>query len=151
MKDLNSYLFKSNFEKVAKLIQEGVDVNGKYGIGIRPIIAAINSDNPKMLSYIIAKGADVNIDNGLPLYETIDICIDGMIQDNRSEPHQVHLEMIKILLMNGAKLELKNERAERAIDLIVQYAYSEKSFDRLKSYFRPLIPEIDALIKRKSN
>ncbi len=151
MKDLNSYLFKSNFEKVAKLIQEGVDVNGKYGIGIRPIIAAINSDNPKMLSYIIAKGADVNIDNGLPLYETIDICIDGMIQDNRSEPHQVYLEMIKILLMNGAKLELKNERAERAIDLIVQYAYSEKSFDRLKSYFRPLIPEIDALIKRKSN
>lgn len=151
MKDLNSYLFKSNFEKVAKLIQEGVDVNGKYGIGIRPIIAAINSDNPKMLSYIIAKGADVNIDNGLPLYETIDTCIDGMIQDNRSEPHQVYLEMIKILLMNGAKLELKNERAERAIDLIVQYAYSEKSFDRLKSYFRPLIPEIDALIKRKSN
>lgn len=151
MKDLNAYIFESNFEKVAELIKEGVDVNGKYGIGVRPIISAINSDNPKMLSYIIAQGADVNIDNGLPLYETIDICIDGMIQDNRREPHQGYLEMIKILLRNGAKLELKNERAERGIDLIVQYAYSEKSFDRLKSYFRPLIPEIDALIKRKAN
>ena len=151
MKDLNAYIFESNFEKVAKLIQEGADVNGKDRIGVRPIISAVNSGNSKMLRYIIAHEADVNIDNGLPLYETIDICIDGMIQDNRSEPHQVYLEMIKILLMNGAKLELKNERGERGIDLIVQYAYSEKSFDRLKSFFRPLIPEIDVLIKRNSN
>jgi len=148
MKDLNSYILKSNFEKVYELIQEGVDINGKYGVGVRPIIAAINSDNPEMLSYIIAKGADVNIDNGLPLYETIDYCIDGMIQDKRSEPYPEHLEMIKILLATGAELDLKNERNERAIDLLVQYAYSEKSFNRLKTYFRPYIPEIDALIKR---
>ncbi len=148
MKDLNSYILKSNFEKVYELIQEeGVDINEKNGADVKPIIAAINSDNPEMLSYIIAKGAEVNIDNGLPLYETIDYCIDAMIQDKRNEPYPEHLEMIKILLATGAQLDLKNERKERAIDLIVQYAYSEKSFNRLKSFFRPLIPEIDALVE----
>ena len=125
-----------------------VDINKKCPNGNRPIIVAINCDNPKLLSYLISKGADVNIDKGLPLYETIDFCIDGMIQDNRNEPYPEHLEMLKILLENGVNLELKNKKGERAIDIIPQYAHSEESFHRLKLYFRLFIPEIDNLIKK---
>lgn len=148
MKDLSYYIFKSDIAKAFELIQSGADVNGKYGIGIRPIISAINSDNPEMLRFLISEGADINIDNGLPLHETIDFCIDGMIQDNRRKPYPEHLEMLRILLENGADLELKNKKNERPIDIIAQYAHSEKNFNRLKSYFRDLIPKIDELIKK---
>ena len=133
------------------MIQNGKNINRKYGVGIRPISSAINSDDPKTLKFVIKHGADVNIDFGAPLHETIDYCIDGMIQNNRKEPYPESIEMLKILLNNGADIELKNEIGERPIDVITAYAHNAESLDRLKSFFRHLIPNIDELIKTNHN
>ena len=89
----------------------------------------------------------MNVDHGSPLFEIIDYCIDGMIQNNRAEPYRESLQMLDLLLQNGADVELKNERGERPIDRITRYASDEKSFELLKSFFRPYIPEIDTLLK----
>ena len=145
-KNLNSFIFDSDLKNALKLIQDGMDINTKYGVGIRPIISAINSDEPKTLEFVIEHGANVNIDSGEPLKEAIDICIQGMIQDNRNEPYPESLEILKILLNNGADLELENEKGERPIDIILAYAQNGRYLERLKSFFRPLIPNIDAII-----
>ncbi len=147
MKELNSYIFESNFNEALKLIKAGNGINEKYGIGIRPIIAAINSDIPECLRFVIQNGADVNIDSGQPLHEVIDYCIDGMIQNNRSEPYPEALQMLQILLDNGADLQIENKNRKRPIDLITAYSHNQEIFERLKSIFRPLIPQIDELIK----
>lgn len=149
MKDLNSYIFKSNFKEALKLIKEGHGINERYGVGIRPIISAINSDNPESLKFVIEHGANVNIDNGNPLREAIDYSIDGMIQNNRSKPYPEALQMLEILLNNGADLEIENNEGKNPLDVIVRYSHNEESFERLKSFFRNLIPQIDKMIKRK--
>lgn len=151
MKELNSYIFESDVKGALKLLKNGADINSKYGVGIRPISSAINSDNPSTLQFVIEHGADVNIDNGAALSETIDYCIDGMIQNNLDKPHPEAMEMLKILLENGANLELMDENGERPIDAISAYAKgSYEELERLKSFFRPLIPNIDELLKLKA-
>lgn len=147
MKDLATYIYHSDLENALKLIENGADINEKYGIGIRPIISAINSDQPETLRFVIQHGANVNIDWGEPVREAIDYCIDGMIQNNREKPYPEALEMLKILLENRADLELRNEKGNRPIDVIHAYARNDQSLAKLKSFFRHLIPNIDELIK----
>lgn len=148
MKELNSYIFESDINGALKLLVEGADINTKYGVGITPISSAINSDNPSTLKFVIDQGADVNIDQGAPLSETIDYCIDGMIQNNRDTPYPEALEMLEILLKNGADLELKDDNGERPIDVLTAYAQDDSEWlEQLKSFFRPFIPKIDELIK----
>lgn len=144
MKDLNSYIFESDTDGALKILLKGADINAKYGIGIRPISSAINSDNPLMLKFVIDHGADVNIDHGAPLSETIDLCIDGMIQNNLDAPYTEALKMLKILLENGADLGLKDDNGKRPIDTLTAYAQDDfERLERLKSFLRPLIPNID--------
>jgi len=147
MKELNSYIFESDTQGALKLLDDGADINLKYGTGITPISSAINSDNPSTLEFVIKHGADVNIDNGAAISETIDYCIDGMIQNNLDKSYPEAMEMLKILLENGADIELKNENGERPIDVITAYAQDDLEWlEQLKSFFRPLIPKIDELI-----
>jgi ankyrin repeat protein len=145
MNNLSSYIFESEIKSALKLLNNGTDINAEYGS--RPISAAINSDNPETLKFVIEHGADVNIDNGAPLHELIDYCIDGMIQNNKTKPYPEAMEMLSILLNNGANLELVNENGERPIDVISVYADGDKkTLFRLKSFFKSLIPHIDELI-----
>jgi ankyrin repeat protein len=148
MKGLNDHINEFNLETAYRLIQNGADINEAYGIGIRPIIAAINSGNKRILEFVIGNGADLNIDDGEPLRNAIDITIDGMIQDGLAEPKNENLEIVKILLAGGADLELKNESGKRPVDVITAFSHNQKSFELLKSFFRPLIPNIDELITR---
>jgi len=152
MTELNSCIFESNIAAATLLLENGADINAKYGVGVRPISAAINSDNPSTLQFVIEQGADVNIDNGSPLLETIDYCIDGMIQNNQVKLYPEALKMLEILLENGANLELRDENGERPIDVITRYAEDDTAWlERLKSLFRTVIPQIDELLKTKHN
>ena len=98
MKQLNDHIKETNFDKALELLEIGIDINEKYGIGIRPIIAAINSGNPKIVDFVVNNGADVNIDEGNPLNVAIDIAIDGMIQDEKPCPSKESMEIIRILI-----------------------------------------------------
>ncbi|AXT63048.1 ankyrin repeat domain-containing protein [Aquimarina sp. AD10] len=148
MKELNAHIDESNLEIASRMIMNGADINEEYGIGIRPIIAAINSGNTSILKFVIENGADLNIDNGKPLREAIDIAIDSMIQDGLTKPPKNAMDVVKTLLDSGANFKLKNKESERPIDIISAYAHNNESFEQLKSFFRPLIPQIDELIKR---
>jgi len=146
MEHLSAYIFQSNLEKALELIQNGNDINGLYGYNNRPISSAINSDNPATLKFVIAQGADVNIDAGAPLFETIANCIDGMIQANRDEPFPESMEMISILIKSGANPIIEDSEGRKPIDVLYAYVQTEDHLDTLKSIFRLYIPEVDNLI-----
>jgi len=148
MKGLNEHINESNMNTASKLIQDGADINEEYGIGVRPIFSAINSGNPKILEFVISKGADVNIEDGKPLINAIDIAIDGMIQDDLKEPTFESLKIVELLIQKGADLELNNKNGIRPIDTITAFSHNDTSFELLKSFFRPIIPNVDILIKR---
>lgn len=151
MKGLKGHINRSNMDRALELIQNEADINEKYGVGIRPIISAINSGDKERLEFVIRNGADLDIDDGQPLYQAIDIAIDGMIQDELPKPSDESMKIIQILLDSGADLEIMNEKGKRPIDIIPLYAHNDRTFELLKSFFRPLIPDIDKLIKRNES
>lgn len=112
------------------------------------LIALIN-DDPETLESVIKAGGDVNtaFDEGqTPLHILMDAAIDGMMQDNLVGPDPVTLEMIGILLRNGADLSGRNDAGETPLDLLNIYADSEEGFEHLKDVFRPLIADIDGRV-----
>lgn len=143
MEDLSSYIFQMKLEKAEQLIQNGHDINGVTQS--RPILSAVESDNPEALKFVLANGANPNIDQGLPLLVAIDYALDGMIQNNRTKPYPEPIKMVEILIKNGADPLLKNSKGQRPIDVLVSYASNNESLDRLKSFFRPFLPEVDGI------
>lgn len=152
MENLAYYIFTSDLENAKLILANGADINMKYGDAeIYPICSAINSDNPETLRFIIKNGADVNIKNGLPLHEALDLAIDGMIQNNLTQPYSDSIEMIKILLENEADLEIEDEHNERPIDILHKYSGGqEEELEKLKFLFRPIIPNIDVLLEKRN-
>ncbi len=127
----------------------GLDINARYGVhGVFPIDAAINSDDPNTLAFVIAKGADVDIEYGLPLKTALDYCIDGMIQNNRLEPYPESLEMVRTLLRHGADISIRDLNGKRPIDLLNVYASKPFPLERLKEIFRSVIPDLDEQLVR---
>ncbi len=104
---LCSYLHQSKLEEALHFIQNGVDINERQDFEVLPIIAAINSDDPKTLDFVIKHGANLNIENGHPLTEVIDLIIDSMVQEGRLEPFPETMDMLEILLRNGANPEIQ--------------------------------------------
>ena len=143
MEELIHYLFNSDLENAEKLIKSGIDINTKKSSGIYPIDAAINSDNPKVLEFIIRNGADVNIEYGLPLSIAIDYCMDGMIQNDIEKPYPEAIEMINILIQNGAQIDIKNRNGKTPIDVLKSYASQKDKLEILKNIFRGVIKNID--------
>ena len=147
MEELTNYIFKSDLRNAKSLLNSGADINIQYGSGVYPIDAAINSDNPKTLEFVIDNGADINIDCGLPLSTALDYCMDGMIQDNMPKPYPAALEMVKILLDNGADILIRDLNGNRPIDVLKSYAPKAEKLSELKEFFRPVIKDIDELLK----
>ncbi|SDL25358.1 hypothetical protein SAMN05421823_10523 [Catalinimonas alkaloidigena] len=152
MSKLNTYIFASDLINAQRLLDAGVDINTKSNHNTYPIVAAIESAHPKNLEFVIINGADVNIDGGFPLAVAIDGCIDGMLQNRRSAPYPEALQMVGILLANGADLEIINDQHERPVDVIAAYATGSKHFfESLKTIFRPIIHDIDKLLVFKED
>ena len=143
MEELTDYLFNSDLKNAEKLIKSGIDINTKYNSGIYPIDAAINSDNPKVLEFIIQNGANVNIECGLPLSLAFDYCMDGMIQNDIQKPYPEAMEMVNILIQNGAQIDIKNKNGKTPIDVLKSYASQKDKLEILKNIFREVIKNID--------
>ncbi|UII20919.1 hypothetical protein [Fulvivirga ligni] len=143
---LSGYIHQGNLDEANRLILMGADINVKYDYDTRPIIAAINSDKTEVLQFVIDQGADVNIDMGNPTRLMFDYVIDGMIQSERDQPYPEDIEKLKLLIDNGANINLMDNTGKRPIDIIKIYGTTEESLKKLKSFFRPIIPEIDDYI-----
>jgi ankyrin repeat protein len=131
------------------LTPDDIPINEQNDLGYFPIQRAINYDDPEMLKLVIDGGADVNIDLGdgwTPLHEAFDYAIDGMIQNSRDIPYPENLEMIRILVSNGADLDRKNLKGKTPLDSINTYSATKEGFASLMNIFRPIIPFIDQKI-----
>jgi ankyrin repeat protein len=81
---------------VEKFLQLGIPINGQNGYGDTPLICAIRGNNVENVTFLLQKGADVelhNTNNVRPLYKAAD-----------SE----HAEMVKLLLASNAQPNTRN-------------------------------------------
>jgi ankyrin repeat protein len=154
MNKLNECLFNGAIGTAKQLLENGIDINIRGENGNYPISAALASENPIVLNFAISNGADVNIDLGngwTPLHEAFDSAIDGMIQNNDDKPAMKALEMINLLLINGADIDKRNLSGETPLDSLNTYSDTAERFNFLKSVFREILPSIDNKITFKRN
>jgi Ankyrin repeats (many copies) len=150
MKNLNTCLFQGAIGTARQILESGVDINAKGDKGVYPIIAAINSDYPEVLRFVIAYGANPNItldDGSTPLHEAFDIAIDGMLQDDLEKPNSETVEIIKLLIANGADPNVQNSSGKTPLDSLATYASTIERFNFLKDLFRDILPSIDKDVK----
>ena len=150
MSDLNRSLFNGDTGTAKAFLDEGININEKGENNIYPISAAIASENPVVVAFVIANGADVNINLGneaTPLHEAIDTAFDGMIQRNAEKPSVESLEIVRLLIKNGANVEAINLSGRKPLDSLNRYSATLERFDFLKKVFKELIPSIDDKIK----
>ncbi len=74
-----------------------------------------------------------------------------MVQARREKFFPEILEIIKILVENGADFEKESIRGDKPFDVINAYASNKKVFDMLVDLFRPAIPFIDDLVIYKND
>lgn len=107
-------------EKVKKMIDSGVDVNGIKSNGMTPLILAVEGDQPQILELLLQNGANPNQQTALggetALHIAVDLAFDGMVQNNRKNPYPEPLECIKILLKYGADRKIKNNLGKTPLD-----------------------------------
>jgi ankyrin repeat protein len=114
------------------------------------IDSALHSEDPEMLEQVILAGGDVNADLGdgwTPMHFAMDLAIDGMLQNNRESPYPEAIQMIRILVSNGADLEKRNREGKTPLDSINTYAGTEQGFSSLIAMFRGVIPSLDERIQ----
>ncbi len=57
---INSSAEEGDITSVRNFVNDGIDVNKKDENGVTPLMMAVKSNNPELVSYLIEKGADVN-------------------------------------------------------------------------------------------
>lgn len=147
MNNLLTAIYNGEIENVKRLIEGGAEVDKPGDNENYPIYAAIQSDDPAMLNLIIGLGADTNQDLGkgwTPLHEAFDFAMDGMIQNNKVKPYAEAMEMIRVLLQNGADLQNKDDAGRTPLDVLRAYAVDDKKFDELKNLFASVIHNTDS-------
>lgn len=106
------------------------------------------------MAFVISNGADVNIDIGdgwTLLHEAFDSAIDGMIQANEDRLSRETLEIIDLLIKNGADMGKTNASGKTPLDSLNTYSATIERFNFLKNVFRETVPSIDNKIKFERN
>ena len=135
--------FYGHLDQVKILVKEGVNVNGIGGNSMTPLFAALGGENYDIIQFLVNQGADINQGGWTLLHEAIDLAIDGMIQEETERPDANLLQIIKFLIDKGADLNKRDTKGNSPLDSIKSYAGDSKSFIKLKTFFRPIIPDID--------
>jgi len=149
MNPLTEAIFKGNITTAELFISKGMTVTICDNDDC-PILAALNSENPAMMKFVLNNGANPNqyLGSGWTiLHEAFDLAIDGMIQNRLDKPSDDLIAIIQLLLQSGASLENKSFLGGTPLESLNTYAGSEEVFERLKEYFRPVVPNIDSLIQ----
>lgn len=148
MSPLIEAIYTGDVATAEKLAEQGANI-GLCNSNDCPILAALNSENPAMMIFVLANGGNPNqhLSNGWSiLHEAFDLAIDVMIQNRLDEPPVGVMTIIDLLLKKGASLENKSERGKTPLESLNAYAGSQDSFERLKNFFRPHVPNIDELV-----
>ena len=72
-----------------------------------------------------------------------DYCMDGMIQNDIQKPYPEAMEMVNILIQNGAQIDIKNKNGKTPIDVLKSYVSQKDKLEILKNIFREVIKNID--------
>jgi ankyrin repeat protein len=136
------------YEPAKELIEQGVDINGLCH-NMTPLLAAIYGRDIELIEFLIDCGANINTETDFVLYEAFDCLLINMIEEGLDKPNFEELEIIKLLVDKGAEVDRQNEIGESPLDLINKYVDNIESFERIKSFFRPIIPDIDNKVEFK--
>ena len=144
-----SYCFEGNTDKVLDMLDNNIFIHANVvgSNGSTPLIAAINGESLEVVESLITWVANVNNGNWTPLHEIVDLSIDSMIQNNKSEIPKTLINIMRELIDSGADLNKKNKEGESPLELIKSYSTDETSFNFYKDCFRVVVPDIDDLIK----
>lgn len=151
MENLSHIIWEGKLKRAKELLESGYDINAFYGENkLLPIYSAMNADDPvSALNFVIENGADIDILFGYPLHIAFDSLIDGMLQNDWTEPHPDDIEMIKILYNKGANLTIVDEEGLTPFSIISDYSVNFERFKELKDLFLSIVPEFDEHIKWK--
>jgi serine/threonine protein kinase len=94
----------NNQQFAKKLISKGVDIN-KVSNGITPLIAAITSDQPEMVDFLLTNGADPDV-KGMNGWAALHYAV------SVDKP-----EIVKILMNHGADSGIKEDNGATPLDL----------------------------------
>ena len=148
IKELLEMCYYGHIDQVKELIQGGVKLNSVGENGMTPLFAAVNGENYDIVNYLIDSGADVNFGDWTVLHETFDLIIDGMIQDNLDKPDESIIEILRLLIENGADPTKRSSEGKTPLDLIKTYSANINTYNKLVGIFRPIINNIDNLIEK---
>ena len=135
-------------EPAKRLVEDGVNVNG-YQNNLTPLIASIYGQNIELTEFLIKSGALINQGMHTVMHEAFDCILENMIAENLEKPDIDEFKIIEFLINEGGDVEKRNEVGESPLEAISRYASDNKSFERLKRIFRPIIPDIDKRIQFK--
>lgn len=99
-----------NLEVIKFLVKNGVDINGGNIKG-DPIGTAAEYGNTSTVAYLINNGADIN---AVPEYEDCPKDSSALMK----AAHSGYLDIVKLLVENGADLEYQNETADNVTVII---------------------------------
>lgn len=111
---LYSTLYYKNPDILDFLIKKGADPNHKNILGANALMISLYNDEVKILNKVIELKADVNSQNRGGWSGFMSIAID-------KRP----IEYAKILVENGADINLKNKSGDNALDIAIKFNNTE--------------------------
>lgn len=92
--------------EIEGILHTATDINTRNAEGMTPLMIAAGSDSPNLLMELINRGADINAQS-----------VAGWTALMYAAKSSTNREVLEILLLGGADLELSNENGETAVDI----------------------------------
>ena len=124
---------KENFEiqldLIKILLKKGANINEKDKNGVSPLHRAVRYRNPKVLEFLIKIGANVNYADKRNASTALHKVVFNSGAPSIKGKSDEAIEIIKILLDNGANPNLKNNKGKTPIDYVKKDAV-KKLFEK---------------------
>ncbi len=115
---LNQLIRQEDWENVVALIDAGADIHVASGNGYTPLMQAVELGSFELVDYLLARGVFIHF-AGREGNTALHIAVSSAIECQKNGfPQEIgrSLEMIRFLLKRGAKLDLKNDSGDTALD-----------------------------------